>query len=80
MMAQCGSCARKFCRKAVHGLSSLAIGVCLVVLGPMHANQARAQSAAATPPAAAATAKPDQKIIGDWQGVATFHRKSCGLW
>jgi uncharacterized protein (TIGR03435 family) len=69
MMTHRGSSTQNFRKKALLGLTCLALGLFLFVSGSMNSNQARAQSAAATPQSAAATAKSGQSIVGDWQGT-----------
>jgi uncharacterized protein (TIGR03435 family) len=62
MMTQRDSSAQAF-------LTWFSFGLCLLIFGSMNLNQVRAQSTAATPPPAAATATPAQGIVGDWQGT-----------
>jgi uncharacterized protein (TIGR03435 family) len=69
MMTQPGSSTQNFRRKALFRLDIIAVGLFLLVFGSMNAKQVKAQSASATPQSAAATAKPDQSIVGDWQGT-----------
>ena len=78
MMTQCGSCTPNFRRKALPGLTWFALGLFLV-FGSTYCNQVRAQSAAATPPPAAAPAKPDQSIVGDWQGTLHAPQKDLRI-
>ncbi|MGC1872630.1 MAG: TIGR03435 family protein [Acidobacteriaceae bacterium] len=68
MMTQRSWCTQNFRRRALRSLANFALGLCLVVIGSINVNQARAQSAAPTPQSAA-TAKPAKGIVGDWQGT-----------
>jgi uncharacterized protein (TIGR03435 family) len=69
MMTQHRSSTQNFRKKALLGLTWFSLGLFLVVFGSMNGNQAKAQSSAATPQSAAAPAKSDQSIVGDWQGT-----------
>lgn len=69
MMTQLGSNKQNFRKKALFRLALIALGLFFLVFGSMNDNQAKAQSAAAIPQSAGATAKPDQSIVGDWQGT-----------
>jgi uncharacterized protein (TIGR03435 family) len=62
MMTQHCSSTQNFHKKALFRFTCIALGLFLVVFGSMNANQAKAQSAAAT-------ATPAQGIVGDWQGT-----------
>ncbi len=69
MMTQHCSSTQNFRKKALHGLTYIALVLFLVVFGSMNAQQARAQAAAATPPPVAAPANSSKGIVGDWQGT-----------
>jgi uncharacterized protein (TIGR03435 family) len=75
MVTQSGSSTQNFRKTVLVRLTCLALGLFLIAFGSTSYNWAQAQSAPATPQAAAAPqsetapAKTDQGIVGDWQGT-----------